>query len=215
MNFGDRRDCHIASLRGGYHINPHLQAAWDKFGEDCFEFFVIRECTDADSRDDINKYECEEIAKYKSAGLAYNISDGGDGGQLLGKHLSEDAKSKIGAKNRLHMTGRKASDVTRKKMSESQRARYASMTDDERKKLCEDISKYASGYKWSSDARERFSELQRTKPNGAKYNPEIVRSIRKMYEQDHLSISEISKILDIHRHTVYQIATYRRWKNVQ
>ena len=40
MNFGDRKDCHFASLRGGYHINPHLQKSFNKYGEDNFVYCI-------------------------------------------------------------------------------------------------------------------------------------------------------------------------------
>ena len=34
---------HVALLRSGRHPNPYLQAAWDKYGEAAFEFYVIEE----------------------------------------------------------------------------------------------------------------------------------------------------------------------------
>ena len=40
------------------------------------------------------------IKHYKSLGISYNITDGGEG--QLGNHLSEEARRKIGEKNREH-----------------------------------------------------------------------------------------------------------------
>lgn len=57
MNFGDRRDCHFASLRGGYHINPHLQRSFDKYGEDNFEFIVLHNCQNNEDSDQVNELE--------------------------------------------------------------------------------------------------------------------------------------------------------------
>lgn len=37
---------HKTRLRGGYHPNPHLQNAWNKYGEDVFEFRVEYEVSD-------------------------------------------------------------------------------------------------------------------------------------------------------------------------
>lgn len=121
MNFGDRKDCHFASLRGGYHINPHLQKSFNKYGEDNFEFIVLYECKNNEDSDIVNGLEKKYIKLYKDKELAYNIGDGGDGGHNLGKHLSEETKRKIGDKNRINMTGRKATIETKKKMSESQK----------------------------------------------------------------------------------------------
>lgn len=98
-SFGDRWDCHKGMLRGGYHENPHLQNAWNKYGEENFEFIVIRDLTSS-TVDVINEAEIELIKYYKNLGLSYNIHDGGDGGLFLGKHLSDETKRKIGEKNR-------------------------------------------------------------------------------------------------------------------
>lgn len=57
MNFGDRRDCHFASLRGGYHINPHLQKSFDKYGEDNFEFIILHNCLNNEDSDQVNELE--------------------------------------------------------------------------------------------------------------------------------------------------------------
>lgn len=35
---------HISSLRKGRHGNAHFQNAWNKYGEDLFDFQVIEEC---------------------------------------------------------------------------------------------------------------------------------------------------------------------------
>lgn len=115
MNFGDRKDCHFASLRGGYHINPHLQKSFNKYGEDNFEFIVLYQCNNNEDSNMVNELEKKYIKLYKDKELAYNIGDGGDGGHNLGKHLSEETKRKIGDKNRINMTGRKATIETKKK----------------------------------------------------------------------------------------------------
>lgn len=69
---------------------------------------ILEDCSN------INEKEIEYIKEYKDLGICYNISDGGDGGSNLGKHLSEETKRKIGDKNRINMTGRTASDETKK-----------------------------------------------------------------------------------------------------
>ena len=213
-NFGDRRDCHFAALRGGYGVNPYLQKAWDKYGEDNFDFIIMLKCDDSYTTDDINALEIILIDYYKSIGKSYNIADGGDGGQLLGKHLTEEAKRKIGEKNRIHMTGRKATEETKMKMSKSQTERFANMSEDERAAFGKMMSIAASGYKWSDESKKRFSDLQKIKPNGAKYDVDTVREIRRLHEECGLNNREIANKLGMEQHTVYLITTYRRWANV-
>lgn len=84
-NFGERWNCHRAQLNGGYHDNPYLQRAWNKYGENSFEFAVVEV---VDNVLKLNELEIKYIKKYKDMGLSYNILEGGDGGFLLGSHLS-------------------------------------------------------------------------------------------------------------------------------
>lgn len=209
-SFGDRWDCHRSQLNGGYHDNGHLQSAWKKYGQDAFEFSVLAEVTDVTLLNDLEKYF---IKLYRDQGLCYNILDGGDGGFMLGCHLSEEAKKRIGEKNRANMTGRKLSEETKKKMSESQKKRYSEWTDADRAEYGKRVSEYASGYKWNQESRERFSRLQQTKPNGATLSVDDVHRIRYLSEQENKTYREISDILGIPVHNVYMIATYRRWAN--
>lgn len=214
VNFGDRRDCHFASLRGGYGVNSHLQKAWNKYGESNFDFIVLRDCTNWGNTNSINILEQEYIKHYADAKMAYNIGVGGDGGNLLGTHLSEETKRKIGEKNKINMTGRKASDETKRKMSDSQKKRYKDWTEADRKAWGEKSSKCASGYKLGDNFRRKMSEIQKTKPHGAKYDINTVHEIRRLFEEEGKTFSEISELLNIRRCTVYLIATYRRWKYV-
>lgn len=117
INFGDRWDCHKSQLRGNYHDNKNLQNAWNKYGEENFEFIVLHDLL---PEDDINELEKYYIEIYRNKNLAYNIHNGGDNG-WPGMQISENAKRIIGSKNKEHMIGHKASEETRKKMSESQK----------------------------------------------------------------------------------------------
>lgn len=208
-SFGDRWDCHKAQLKSNYHDNRHLQSAWNKYGFENFEFLILQDCTGKDVSY-VNSMEIAEIKKYKDLGIAYNIHDGGDGGLFLGKHLSEEAKRKIGEKNRINMTGRKASTETKEKMSKSQKERYANWTEDDRREYGEKVAQWSSGYKWSDESKKKMIGNK----NGALYTADQVKEIRRLKEEDGLGYTDISKIMGIPRPTVYLIATYRRWKNV-
>lgn len=213
-SFGDRRDCHWASLNGGYGVNKYLQNAWNKYGEENFEFIVVHNCVNGESTDDINELEIKYIKDCKSSDISYNIGDGCDGGNMLGKHLSEETKRKIGEKNRVNMLGKKASDETKRKMSESQKKRYEMWTEEDRVRHGELMSECASGYKWSEDSKKRFSDMQKTNPNGAKYDVAKIKEIRRLYEVEGKSIREISDIFFIPYGTISGIVKYRRWKYV-
>lgn len=208
MNFGDRWDNHRACLRGGYHGNKYLQRSWNKYGEDNFEFIILVNCVNDEDTDAVNQLEIEQIEKYRKLGLSYNIHDGGAGGLFKGKHLSEETKRKIGEKNRINMTGRKANKETKEKMSHSQKERYKKWTEKEKIEWGEKLSQCLTGIKKPSLSKHMLGNKR-----GAKYTLEQVNEIRRLHENENKSYSEISNIMQIPRQAVYLIATYRRWKN--
>ena len=206
MSFGDRWDSHRALLRANKHFNQYLQRAWNKYGEDNFEFIIVEEC----SVDELNNREIYYIGFYRDQNLSYNLADGGEGGSFLGKHLSEETKRKIGEKNRINMTGRKASDETKEKMSRSQKDRYDQWTDDDRKAWGKMSSEIARGYKWNEESKQKMVGNK----NGATHTAEEIKEIRKLHESDHLSCREIADLLNESYNFIYGIITYRRWANI-
>ena len=67
---------HRCELNRNNHYNRHLQGAWNKYGEDNFDFSILEECT----QDDLNNREVYWIDKYNSTNPknGYNLSTGGD-----------------------------------------------------------------------------------------------------------------------------------------
>lgn len=75
--FNKRWPYHKALLNNGTHVNKHLQNAWNKYGEENFDFSIVLEC----NREELDKYEIYYIAAYKSylPEYGYNKTYGGDG----------------------------------------------------------------------------------------------------------------------------------------
>ncbi len=106
---------HRYELNKGVHMNDHLQSAWNKYGEDLFDFSIIELCDEQC----LNILEIEYIKCYNSCNdqYGYNLTIGGDGvrgwiptdewreklkianagenNPMFGKHHSEEAKNKI------------------------------------------------------------------------------------------------------------------------
>lgn len=114
---------HKADLRNGHHHNEHLQRAWDKYGEEAFEFSVLLEC----DKSELNTSEKLFIEKYKSCDdcYGYNLTLGGDG--CIG--LSQDSIDKM----RKSLTGRHLSIDTRQKISEGNKGKKLPPRSDEHK----------------------------------------------------------------------------------
>lgn len=191
MNFGDRWDSHRSLLNSGKHDNPHLQRAWDQYGQNNFEFIVIENC----NVDDLSDREKYYIKLYKDMGLAYNIHDGGDEGYNLGKHLSDETKRKIGEKNRINGLGRKASDGTKLKMSESHTGmKYTPMSEEGKKNI--------------QQAQQKYFEQ-----NPKKLNIDDVIEIRRLHK-DGLKYSEIAREYSVTCQCISDICNYKRWKQI-
>lgn len=192
MNFGDRRDSHYSLLENNKHWNKYLQNAWNKYGKDNFEFIIIHKLVDDE---DINELERYYIKYYRDLNLSYNIADGGQGGGNLGKHLSEETKRKI---------------------SEEHKQAWNNLTDEQKKKKLKNFAGCNKGKKMdrNSEQYKKIVEREHTKSNAAKYSIDTVRKIRELHEKKNIGYTEISNLLNVPRHTVYMIATYRRWKYV-
>lgn len=118
---------HQWKLRDNTHDNDHLQQSWNLYGEDSFVFIVI-DVINNNSIDELNCLEEKYIGCCKRMGYSYNILDGGGG--RPGVHLTEEHKRQIGEKNKINMIGRKASEETKKKMSETRKGQtYLRSTD--------------------------------------------------------------------------------------
>ena len=102
---------HCYLLRKNEHRNPHLQAAWNKYGEENFEFAVVEEC----EKDDLLFEEQFWLDRFDSYDNKYGYNICPIAGSTIGKKLSEETKEKI----RTKAIGRKVSDEARKKMSEA------------------------------------------------------------------------------------------------
>lgn len=102
-NLYERWRKHKNKLRKGTHTNPHLQASWDKHGEDCFKFEKLGEFT---SIADMEAAEQGLIDTHWDDPLCMNLAKWVDAayrgmvGELhhnYGKTLPDSVKAKISA----------------------------------------------------------------------------------------------------------------------
>lgn len=98
---------HKYCLNNNRHGNSYLQNAWNKYGEDNFDFIILELCDESD----IDKREQYYIAKFSTTirENGYNLDSGGN----LNKHHSKETKQKI---SKAHI-GKFVSDETRKRIS--------------------------------------------------------------------------------------------------
>lgn len=137
-----RKREHYSLLRRNCHGNRYLQRAWNKYGEDNFEFKILLLCKESE----LTKYEMFFDNKCKEKNSSYNIRDCVDSNK--GFRHSEKTKNILKEKS----TGRRLSQDTRDKISEKNKGRIK--TADHRKKLQES----GMGHPVSSETRLKISQ---------------------------------------------------------
>jgi len=106
-DFDHRIKQHFAKLRYGVHCNPHLQAAFIKYGKEAFDATVVEECAE---KVRINR-EQHHIDVQGSNG--YNLAPAGTPPSRKGHKHSKETRAKISAAN----TGHKHSEKTKAKIA--------------------------------------------------------------------------------------------------
>lgn len=167
---------HKSALRSNRHHNPHLQSAWNKYGESCFDFIILEECEE--------ELLLKREQAYLDVGCEYNIAVVA-GSPMKGRKASEETLKKMSDARRGKPTGRKgmkASQETREKLSKSLKGRPSptkgmKLSDETKKKIAEasrgrllsaeakqKISKANKGSKRTEEVKKKFSEIQLSRP---------------------------------------------------
>jgi len=90
--FTERWAQHQIDLRGGYHCNQHLQAAWNKYGENHFSFMIL---DTLENSDEIISQEQLRLDQMRLTTDVYNFALYVDDSPMLGRHHSAGAKRKM------------------------------------------------------------------------------------------------------------------------
>ena len=140
VDFTARKRRHWWALRSQRHANKHLQAAWNKYGEEAFKFVIVEELPEgADILAAENVWLKEHVGKeycynLGTDAIAFTAGWSGKKNPMYGKTFSHtsEAKARIGAaakdriqsdeekvKRRKTMQGHHVSATTRAKISQS------------------------------------------------------------------------------------------------
>lgn len=138
VNIRSRWSDHFSKLQSGKHENSYLQRAWDKYGEEAFEFIIIEECP-------VEQLLVREQHYIDLHPVRYNLCPAA--GSPLGYKHTPEAKAKISAAGK----GRKHTPETRAKISASNMGRVISPESRKR------ISASLTGHKAAPEAREKIS----------------------------------------------------------
>lgn len=174
---------HLWSLKNDQHGNVHLQASFNRYGVENFQYEVLETCAE-DARDE---RECYWMDYHKSNDLkfGYNLQYGGHLNKnhsdetkekqrqaKLGTILIEEHKRKIGlaSKGNTHRLGKYPTEETRRKMSKSQKGKVISE---------ENIRKLREanlGKKVSAETRRKMSIVHKGKSLSEEHKRKISES---------------------------------------
>lgn len=91
-SFDERWRKHKNKLKNNKHENSMLQRAFNKYGEEAFEYNVIHLCEEIDR---ISELEIYYIKKYDSFNNGYNLTTGGEGCKCLNEESLYLMKNKV------------------------------------------------------------------------------------------------------------------------
>ena len=102
---------HRWDLENNRHHSKHLQKAWDKYGSDVFQLFVL-EAVLVEELEERERYFVE-LYDSTNGDFGYNETFGGKG--CPGRKISQDTRDKISKSNK----GRTLSDISKQRISEA------------------------------------------------------------------------------------------------
>lgn len=178
-NIDKRIQKHINALVSGYHVNKHLQNAWNKYGANKFTFSIIEEC-ELENLTEREQYWIDYYGGIDSINT-YNVREASNSGtfnleirnliskKLNGHDVSEQTRNKL----RKAMIGKSRSDEVKKKISNTLKGREGSfkgkhLTEEHKRKISESMKGMPCnnpGYRHSEETKKRISEAMKGKPH--------------------------------------------------
>lgn len=127
LNFGHRKKQHIRDLNRGNHHSIPLQRAWDKYGEEAFEWKVLEYVEDEDKLIEREQHYLDLLKPF--GGNGYNVCK--IAGSVRGLKMGREHKEKL----RVLAKTRMSDPEVRKDMNERRRTQAANMTEEDRERL--------------------------------------------------------------------------------
>jgi len=202
-----RWDRHYRELTRGVHVNPKLQAAWNKYGADKFEFKML-ETHENPTEKFLREREKAVILQTGVLITGYNLS-ADTVAPMAGRKHSDVSRAKMSASQ----TGRKHTEETKKKIGEANSRRV--WTPEMRAKRAEIARKNQIGktYVMSKQGRKNISEAKRGKPTGPWAQPMSLEG-RKNISRAHLGIKRKAPVTAKERENRRQAALLR-WATIR
>lgn len=212
----NRWKAHLKALRNNKHHSDKLQRAWNKYGEENFEYIILEELQNNEDQFDKEQYW---IDHYDSFENGYNSAPSANkvimaeetkekirqsmkGRPLTPEHIKAFSQAKIGEKRTLE---------ARKKMSDAKKGKF--VPNEHRSK----ISKTMTGKKRSEESKQRNSEAGKNKTQQHKDNIELAREKRKnltaeiifdiIKDRENMSYDKLADKYQLNRSMIFRICS--------
>ena len=160
VNIDRRWRVHKKDLNKGKHHSCHLQLAWNKYGEQNFNFEILQE---VENPEHLLSYEQVYLDYYKSYERDKGYNTCKIAGSTYGIKYTEESRKK--------MKGRIVSEETRKKMSEAKK----NQSEETKRKIGEASKGRNVGRKHTEEESKKMSEARK----GFKHTEETKNKIRE------------------------------------
>ena len=171
VNIKKRWHEHRRELKQNKHHSPYLQRAWNKYGEDAFEFLIIEECKPIKETlrereqlwiDTLRAYGKTgyNVAKFAGASMLGMKHTAKSLKKMRGRNWTEEQRQGISGENN-HMYGQTHAEETRKKLSELGKGKTHT---EEHKSRISGKGNPMYGKKHTEESRARMSEAQKNRP---------------------------------------------------
>ena len=194
-NLQRRLNDHKRELNEGTHINDHLQKSWNKYGENCFDFFVLKEC----GVEDLLTQEDYYISVFDSLNpeKGYNLISADR------TMISESTREKLSKSS----TGRVFSDETKEKM------RLAKLGKKFTSEHIQKLRESKKGTHLSEEARRKVSEYQKSRPMTEERKKQLDEARKKSNEVKRgMKLSEAQRKVLSESHKGRQVSAETREK---
>lgn len=189
-NFHKRKLRHFNELRKSKHHCIHLQRAFNKYGEENFEFVIIEECKNTFERE-------QQLLDKLDFKLCYNVSKSASGGDLISNHPDKvRLKAEATARLRIAIRPRLLGNKNPNWKGGNSNCKCGAIISKNTKtcKNCVDKTKENNpffGKKHTEDTKNLIREIRTGKYNGNQEKVVIVDGV------EYPSLSTTSKVFDV------------------
>jgi group I intron endonuclease len=185
LNFTKRKNRHFLYLKRGVHENKHLQNAFNKYGEDIFEFVIIQRTKN------LLEEEQKLLDEHFGKPTCYNICSTAGSPSVKGRTKTPEWRDKI-AQSLKQFYQENPEHI--KKLSKMRTGKQ--LSNDIRKKM--------------SDGHKKGS-----KHHNSKLTEEQVLSIKSKYSPRTYSYGKLAKEYGVDRKTIIRIIQGKTWTHIQ